>query len=173
MGQRSYAVFETAIGPCALAWAETGVVGVQLPYHGAEGTRARVRERFGNPVEREPTPTVGLWIAAIQQLLAGEQHTLDEIVLDMTGVPPFHQRVYAAARAIPPGTTRSYGELAAELGAPKSARAVGQALGRNPFAIVVPCHRVLAANGKLGGFTAEGGVATKSRMLAIERGGAD
>jgi methylated-DNA-[protein]-cysteine S-methyltransferase len=86
----------------------------------------------------------------------------------MERVPPFHRRVYEAARTIPSGTTLSYGEIAARIGAPGSARAVGQALGRNPFAIVVPCHRVLAAGGKVGGFSANGGIATKLRLLAIE-----
>jgi methylated-DNA-[protein]-cysteine S-methyltransferase len=90
------------------------------------------------------------------------------VALDMEGVPPFHRRVYEAARQVPPGQTLSYGEIAARAGSPGSARAVGQALGRNPFAILVPCHRVLAANGKLGGFSANGGVDTKRRMLAIE-----
>ena len=83
-------------------------------------------------------------------------------------MPPFHRRVYEVTRTIAPGVTRSYGEIAARLGAPRSARAVGQALGRNPFAILVPCHRVLAAGGKPGGFSANGGVATKLRLLAIE-----
>ena len=86
----------------------------------------------------------------------------------MDGVPEFHRRVYEAARAIPPGNTLSYGDIAKRVGAPGAARAVGQALGRNPFPIVVPCHRVLAAGGKIGGFSAQGGVATKRRMLAIE-----
>ena len=86
----------------------------------------------------------------------------------MEGVPPFHRRVYEAAREIPPGDTLSYGAIANRIGSPGSARAVGQALGRNPFAIVVPCHRVVAANGKLGGFSANGGVTTKANLLALE-----
>jgi methylated-DNA-[protein]-cysteine S-methyltransferase len=93
---------------------------------------------------------------------------LSFVALDMTGVPEFNQRVYQAARTIRPGTTVSYGDIARQLGIPGSARAVGQALGRNPFPIVVPCHRVLAADGKTGGFSAPGGAATKLRMLAIE-----
>jgi methylated-DNA-[protein]-cysteine S-methyltransferase len=101
-------------------------------------------------------------------LLRGEARDLSAIALDMDGLPSFQRRVYEAARAIPPGETLSYGEVAARLGAPGSARAVGQALGRNPFAIVVPCHRVLAAGGKAGGFSANGGVATKLRLLALE-----
>lgn len=107
----------------------------------------------------------------MQALLRGKVSDLADVGLDWQGVPPFHQRVYALARTIPPGTTLSYGEVASRIGAPGAARAVGQALRRNPFPIVVPCHRVVAANGKMGGFTAEGGIATKRRMLAIE--GAD
>ena len=104
----------------------------------------------------------------IVALLRGEASDLSAVALDMERVPPFHRRVYEAARTIPPGATLSYGEIAARLGAPGSARAVGQALGRNPFAIVVPCHRVLAAGGKVGGFSANGGVTTKLRLLSIE-----
>jgi methylated-DNA-[protein]-cysteine S-methyltransferase len=89
----------------------------------------------------------------------------------MEGVPEFHQRVYEVARTIPPGNTLSYGDIAARLGSPRAARAVGQALGRNPFAIVVPCHRVLGAGGKIGGFSAQGGIDTKRRMLALEGSG--
>jgi methylated-DNA-[protein]-cysteine S-methyltransferase len=106
--------------------------------------------------------------AAITALLRGDAKDLSHLVLDFTGVPPFHQRVYVAARKIPCGETRSYGDLAAELGSPGAARAVGQAMRKNPFAIIVPCHRVLAAGGKLGGFTANGGALTKRRMLEIE-----
>ena len=101
-------------------------------------------------------------------LLAGEPRDLADIPLDMSEVPPFHQRVYAVARAIPPGATFTYGEIAARIGEPGAARAVGQALGRNPFPPIVPCHRVLAAGGRTGGFSARGGVATKMRMLTIE-----
>src|SRR4029453_17011519 len=94
---------------------------------------------------------------------------LSHVALDMEQVPAFERRVYEAARRIPAGKTLSYGEIAGQLGVPGSARAVGRALGRNPFAIVVPCHRVVAAGGKLGGFSASGGVHTKRRMLEIER----
>ena len=106
-------------------------------------------------------------------LLRGEASDLSTVALDMTRVPEFHRRVYEVARAIAPGTTLSYGDIAARLGAPGEARAVGHALGRNPFAIVVPCHRVVAAGGKVGGFSANGGVATKLRLLSIERAPAD
>ncbi len=168
MSAPAFSLFDTPIGRCGIAWGPGGIVGVQLPEARAGETRARVRQRFGALREGAPPPAVARAIARISALLRGEPSDLSAIALDMRQVPAFHRRVYEAAREIPRGRTLSYGELAAELGAPGAARAVGQALGRNPFAIVVPCHRVLAAKGRLGGFSAQGGVATKQRMLEIE-----
>jgi methylated-DNA-[protein]-cysteine S-methyltransferase len=108
-------------------------------------------------------------IARIRQLLAGAKDDLCDLPLALDGVPPFHQRVYEVTRAIPPGEVLTYGEVARRLGDPGASRAVGQALGKNPFAPVVPCHRVLAAGGRSGGFSAEGGAETKLRMLEIEK----
>jgi methylated-DNA-[protein]-cysteine S-methyltransferase len=113
---------------------------------------------------------VQLAIDNIVALLCGEPSDLSAIALDMEGLAPFHRRVYEVARTIPPGKTLPYGEVAARAGAPGAARAVGQALGHNPFPIIVPCHRVVSAGGKIGGFSAHGGTATKRRMLAIEAG---
>ena len=125
--------------------------------------------RFPEWQEREPPPEVRAGAStAIRALLDGEARDLSEIELDLEGVSDFHRQVYAIARRIPPGRTRTYGDIAAELGDKGLARAVGQALGLNPFAPVVPCHRVLAAGGKWGGFSAHGGAASKLRMLAIE-----
>ncbi len=168
MSARGFALFETTIGPCGVAWSPRGIVGVQLPESGEPATRARLARRFPDAREATPPPEVRQAVAGISALLQGEKLDLSRVALDMEHVPPFHRRVYEAARAIPPGVTLSYGEIAARLGAPGSARAVGQALGRNPFAIVVPCHRVVAAGGRAGGFSANGGVATKLRLLAIE-----
>jgi len=162
-------LFDTAIGPCGIAWGERGVVGVQLPESSRAATRARLARRFPGAAEASPPREVQRALGAITGLLCGEPADLASIRLDMDGVPAFHRRVYEAARAIPAGVTRTYGEIAAGMGSPGSARAVGQALGRNPFAVVVPCHRVLAAGGRTGGFSANGGVSTKLRMLAIER----
>ena len=163
-----FALFDTAIGACGLAWRAGTVVGVQLPETRPDATRARLRRRFPQADESPAPAALRPAIAAIQALLRGEGADLSSVPLDMAAVPDFHRRVYEAARAIPPGATRTYGELARQLGAPGAARAVGQALGRNPFAIVVPCHRVLAAGGRMGGFSASGGVRTKLRMLHIE-----
>jgi O-6-methylguanine DNA methyltransferase len=163
-----FALFDTAIGRCGLAWGERGIAGVQLPESGERETRARMLQRFPAAGEAAPPPEVQRVIDRIVALLRGEASDLSTIALEMDQVPAFHRRVYEAARAIPPGMTLSYGDIAARVGAPGAARAVGQALGRNPFPIVVPCHRVLAAGGKIGGFSAQGGVATKRRMLAIE-----
>jgi O-6-methylguanine DNA methyltransferase len=164
----SFALFDTAIGRCGLAWGDRGVAGIQLPEAGERETRARMLQRFPAAGEAAPPLEVQRVIDRIVALLRGEASDLSTIALDMDQVTAFHRRVYEAARAIPPGMTLSYGDIAARVGAPGAARAVGQALGRNPFPIVVPCHRVLAAGGKIGGFSAQGGIATKRRMLAIE-----
>jgi methylated-DNA-[protein]-cysteine S-methyltransferase len=115
-----------------------------------------------------PPPSVQAAIDGIVALLCGEARDLSQIALDMGGVPEFDRRVYEMARTIAPGETLSYGDLATRLGDPAAAREVGQALGRNPFPVIVPCHRVVAAAGRLGGFSAPGGAATKRRLLAIE-----
>jgi methylated-DNA-[protein]-cysteine S-methyltransferase len=143
------------------------VVACLLPERSEAVLRARLARIAAGPAS--PPPELRAAIAAIAALLAGEPRDLREIALDMSGVPEFQRRVYQAARNIPPGHTLSYGELARELGTPGAARAVGQALGKNPFAPIVPCHRVLAAGGRSGGFSAHGGPRTKLKMLAIER----
>ncbi len=164
-----FALFETSIGMCALAWGPHGLVGVQLPAdNGEPATRARMRQRFPDLREGPPNEMAQRAIEAIQGLLRGVHDDLSHIELDMSGVSEFHQRIYAIARGIPPGQTRTYGEIAEELGDKGLSRAVGQAMGHNPFAPVVPCHRVLAAGNKPGGFSAGGGALTKLRMLDIE-----
>ena len=165
-----FTLFDTAIGRCGVAWSDRGLVGVQLPEAGDMETRERMLQRFPTAAEGPPPPKVRLAIDGIIALLQGEPSDLSTIALDMEGVAPFHRRVYEVARTIPPGKTLAYGDVAARLGAARAARAVGQALGRNPFPIVVPCHRVVAAGGKIGGFSAHGGTETKRRMLAIEGG---
>lgn len=164
-----FAWFETPLGDGAIAWCDAGVRGLLLPGASRERTLASLRRRHAQAQQREPTPAIAQAIAAVQSLLAGQRTTLAFIALDMRGVPDFHRRVYEAARRIDAGHTCTYGEFAEALGEPGAARAVGQALGANPFAIIVPCHRVLAAGGAGGGFSAPGGVSTKLRLLEIER----
>lgn len=166
-----YCVFATALGVCALAWGADGIVAVQLPEDSETATLERMlRGRTVAPgAAQAPLPAdVQATVEGIQALLAGAPRDLREVALDMSGISPFHQRVYAMARAIAPGQTLTYGEVAEALGDKALSRAVGQALGANPFAPVVPCHRVLAAGGRFGGFSAGGGALTKLRMLEIE-----
>ena len=162
-------LFDTAIGRCGIAWAERGVVGIQLPERDEQRTQARLVARVPGTVRGStPPPAVQRAVHGIVALLGGEAVDLSFVTLDMDRVPAFDRRVYEVARLIPAGTTCTYGEVASCAGAPREARAVGQALGRNPFAIVVPCHRVVAADGSIGGFSAHGGAATKRTMLTIE-----
>lgn len=165
-GAHGFTTFETPIGPCAIAWGDRGVVGVWLPER--RGVRARVRRRFPHAQKSLPPQAVKAAIDDLVALLGGERRDLSAVVLDLERVPPFNRRVYEIARTVGPGATITYGEIARRLGDLALARDVGQALGENPFPLVVPCHRVLAANGRLGGFSADGGPITKRRLLAIE-----
>lgn len=152
----SSTTFTTAVGPCGVRWGEAGITRVALL-----GAR-----RLGRDV---PSPAVREAIDGMVALLDGEPVDLRAVVLDEDGLDAFRRAVYAATREIGPGAVATYGEIARAIGKPDAARAVGAALGANPFPIVVPCHRVLAADGALHGFSAPGGTATKRRMLEIER----
>lgn len=164
----AYALFDTALGRCGLAWGARGLIGVQLPEKSVEATRTRLLRLCPAADEMEPAKHIARAIEDIQALLGGQRKALRTITLDMSRVPAFNARVYETTRAIPPGMTRTYGEIARAIGDASAARAVGQALGRNPFAIVVPCHRVVGAGDRMVGFSANGGVATKLRLLRIE-----
>jgi methylated-DNA-[protein]-cysteine S-methyltransferase len=163
-----FAVFDTAIGPCAIVWSGRGVAGVQLPEASEAATRSRVRKRFRSAQEAMPSPEIKKALDGIIALLRGEARDLTDVKIDDAGTPEFNARVYAIARKIPPGKTMTYGEIAEWLGDKLLAREVGSALGQNPCPIIMPCHRVLAAGGKSGGFSASGGVVTKLRLLTIE-----
>jgi methylated-DNA-[protein]-cysteine S-methyltransferase len=163
----SFALFDTAIGRCAIAWSERGVVGVWLPEASDAALRARLHKRHPQAQEAAPPADIARAIEGIVALTRGERRDLSEVVLDMDGVADFNRRVYAIARTIAPGATLTYGAIAARLGEP-DARGVGEAMGKNPIPIIVPCHRVVAAGRRTGGFSAPGGVATKLLLLAIE-----
>jgi len=165
--QGSYALFTTPIGRCGIVWNDLGILRIQLPEATPEETLARLT---GDRELRQAKPpaAIAAAIARITRHLKGEAQDLSDLPLDVRALPSFQRRVYASARKIPAGRTATYGELAHALAMPKAARAVGRALGVNPFPIVVPCHRILAANGKMGGFSAHGGVGTKARLLALE-----
>jgi methylated-DNA-[protein]-cysteine S-methyltransferase len=163
-----FVLFDTAIGRCGIAWSKRGIVAVQLPEADERRTRERLLRRFPNAGEAKPTPEVQYAIDGVVALLCGEPRDLTDIAIDDAEFPDFNRGVYAIARTIPPGATMTYGQIAERLGDRLLAREVGQALGENPTPIIMPCHRVLAAGGKAGGFSAIGGVATKLRLLAIE-----
>lgn len=162
------AVFDTAIGRVGIAWRGERVRAVQLPERTDAATTARLRRTVPGASPGTPPPAIDRVVRRIGALLDGEPVDLTDVALDWSDVGDFERRVYELARAVPPGRTTTYGELARGAGAPGAARAVGRAMGRNPFPIIVPCHRVLAAGGRPGGFSANGGVATKRRMLVIE-----
>ena len=167
----AHTLFSTPFGECGIAWTSRGLAWIQLPERTPEATTARMVKglRAHPPSPDEPPPS---WVAgAIRCLaacLAGQAADLGAIPLDAARVPPFFRRVYAEARAIPRGQVRTYQELAAASGSPLATRAVGQAMARNPWPIVVPCHRVVGSGGKPGGFSAAGGLVTKARLLALE-----
>lgn len=171
-----YAVFDTALGPCGLLWSERGIAAVQLPEHSRDATRARLLHRHGDAREATPPPAIARAIAGIQALLGGDRAVdFSDVPLDTEALPAFHRRVYDVISRLKPGETMTYGAIASELneGPDGDARAVGYALGKNPIPVIIPCHRVVAANGKLGGFSAPGGRETKLKLLAIEGGAPD
>jgi len=169
MTAQHFTFFDTAIGQCGIVWDGPRITGVQLPERDAVKTRAHLERRHPQAREAAPMPDIQRIIDDIVALMRGEPRDLNYIDVAIETVPEFNRRVYAIARAIPPGQTLSYGEIAVKLGDKLLSRDVGQALGQNPFPIIVPCHRVLAAGGKTGGFSGGQGVKTKLQMLSIER----
>jgi methylated-DNA-[protein]-cysteine S-methyltransferase len=163
-----YCLFDTVLGSCGVAWSTTGLTRLQLP----EANRARTERRLKNTSAASspgnPPPTVRQGMEGIARYLAGERVDFSSIPLDLTGVVAFNRKVYDAARSIGWGSTASYGELARLAGCSGEAREVGQALARNPIAIIIPCHRILAKGNRIGGFSAYGGTLTKERLLALE-----
>jgi methylated-DNA-[protein]-cysteine S-methyltransferase len=161
-------VFSTAIGDCGIVWNDAGVCGVQLPEVSPEATHERLLRSWPDASQATPTQAAQRAIDGMTALLSGTPDPMNDVVIDLAAVSDFRRGVYEIARTVGPGETITYGEIASRLRAPHAAREVGQAMGANPVPLIVPCHRVLAAGGKLGGFSARGGVTTKSRLLAIE-----
>jgi methylated-DNA-[protein]-cysteine S-methyltransferase len=168
MTTRNFSIFDTALGACGIVWTARGIAGVQVHDRSERATRARVLRRFPGAQEASPPAGVQRAIEGIVALLHGERRDLNDVTIDDEDLPAFNRKVYDVTRAIPPGATLTYGEVAERLGDKLLARDVGQALGQNPIPLIIPCHRVLAASGKTGGFSAPGGVASKLRLLTIE-----
>lgn len=164
----SHRVFETAIGSCAVAWSASGVTATTLLV--VDDADACKRLGITDPIsDVAPPDWIETAIAELQAHLSGQTRPLREIPLDLSQATPFRQRVYATLRAeVPPGAVITYGDLATLVGNPNAARAVGSAMAHNPISLIIPCHRVVAAAGQLGGFTAAGSTNTKRLLLAIE-----
>lgn len=161
-------MFVTAIGVCGVAWSERGVTSVQLPERSPSVTERRLQARSASGGTSVPPAPVRAAIALLKRYFGGEKVELSGVALDLSGVAPFDRKIYDRARFLAWGETATYGELARQAGSPGAARAVGRAMGSNPVPIIIPCHRVLAAGGKIGGFSAHGGTITKARLLALE-----
>jgi len=168
MSVQGFTFFDTAIGRCGLAWSERGIAAVLLPEGREIDLWRQMLRLYPEAKEARPEGHARQAVDAIAAHLRGESADLDALPVDLSDIEPFALRVYEITRAIPSGTTRTYGEIAHELGSPGAARAVGRALGQNPVPIIIPCHRVLAANGGTGGFSGGSGVATKFQILKIE-----
>jgi methylated-DNA-[protein]-cysteine S-methyltransferase len=163
-----YCLFDTAIGPCGIAWDARGMTRLQLPERDRAATERRLRARLPNAVLAAPVDFASETIGQVQLYLTGKRVDFSSVGIDLRKESPFAQAVYAAARSVGWGQTSTYGELAGRAGSPEMARDVGQAMSRNPVPIIIPCHRILAAGRKLGGFSAHGGSATKQRLLMLE-----
>ena len=169
MHAQSLAIFETALGPCGIVWTDRGIAGVNLPEGTEDKTRARTKKRFPEAIEALPPAEIQKIIDDVVALIAGEKVEFSHVTLDHAPLPEFSRRVYEIVRTIPIGHTLTYGEIAKKLGDVSLSREVGQAMGKNPTPVIMPCHRVVAASGKTGGFSAPGGVDTKMKLLSIER----
>ena len=168
MAGRGYAIFDTGLGRCGIAWSDLGVMGVQLPEAREIDTRKRLFQLYPEARELRPPPNVEIALEGIKALLRGGDSDLSEVALDMTGIPDFNQRVYAFTRTIPRGETRIYAEVAGALRASGAVYSVAQAIARNPFMIIVPCHRVLEAGHYADQISPNGGAISKRRLLSIE-----
>jgi methylated-DNA-[protein]-cysteine S-methyltransferase len=168
MSGRAYTIFDTGIGRCGIAWGDAGIVGVQLPETREIETRKRLYQLYPDAREMRPPLNVELAIGGMVALLHGERGDFSDVTLDMSGIHVFNQRVYQITRAIPRGETRTYGEIAVRLGAPGATHSVARAIARNPFVIIVPCHRVIEAGGYADKMSPHGGVISQRRLLSIE-----
>lgn len=168
-GRTYFQIFNTDGGPCGIAWTQAGVVRFQLPGDDAATTRRLLLRHLPEAEPADPPPAIAQAIDGVKRYFAGETADFSDVPLDLDGQSDFFRAIYDAARRVPWGETTTYGTLARTLGAgPEMAREVGQAMAKNPVALIIPCHRVLAAGGKVGGFSAPGGSSSKVKMLALE-----
>lgn len=170
----TWTLFDTPIGSCGVAWNDGGLTWLQLPEEDDDTTSARLRLKTGEADEAAALETTPAWVkdavARVREHLAGRPQDLSRIPRDISRITPLTAKIYRAAQAVPAGRTATYGELASRVGSPRAARAVGRAMATNPWPVIVPCHRVVAAGGGSGGFSAYGGLVTKEKILRLEGG---
>jgi methylated-DNA-[protein]-cysteine S-methyltransferase len=162
-----YWLFDTAIGWCGIAWSTIGVTRLQLPERDSAATERRLTRRPATAASGLP-PAAAQAVELVRRYLGSERVDFSPVTLDLTGVSAFHRKIYQAVRLVGFGQTATYGEIAARAGSPGAARGVGQAMARNPVPLIIPCHRILAAGNRIGGFSAFGGTSTKQHLLALE-----
>lgn len=170
-----WTLFDTMLGPCGIAWSDVGLTCVQLPEASREQTEARLLARAKDAGAHAAPRAIPAWVTRAIELArahldgrSSPDAELATVPLDLARVTPFAEKVYRELQRVPAGATVTYGELARTVGSPGAARAIGRAMATNPFPLFVPCHRVLASNGKAGGFSAFGGLVTKERILTLE-----
>lgn len=164
-----YLIFETASGFCGIAWSTIGITRFQLSVRSAEAAERLLLLRVPGAEPGVPTSEVAEAVVAVKRYFEGEETDFSAFTLDLRDQDAFFKQIYAAARQVGWGQTTTYGNLAKDLGAgPEAARDVGQAMAKNPVPLIIPCHRVLVAGGKVGGFSAPGGATTKIHMLKLE-----
>jgi methylated-DNA-[protein]-cysteine S-methyltransferase len=165
-----HTIFDTALGPCGIAWTEQGLTHVQFAEADRSATERRLVARSASAGAAKPPARIAALVDDIKRYCAGEPVDFSAVAVDLSALDPYRRRLYETMRTLAWGQTTTYGDLARQLGSTdwEGARDVGQAMGRNPMPIVIPCHRVLAAGGKIGGFSAPGGAKTKAKLLALE-----
>jgi methylated-DNA-[protein]-cysteine S-methyltransferase len=164
-----YTSFDTAIGPLGIAWTETGICALQLSEESEGKTIAALKRRLPDAIQAEAPAFVQKAIKLLQLHLEGNNQDLSGIPLDLSQCSDFSRKVYEESRKLAAGELVTYSELARRIGSAAATRAVGRALGTNPVAIIVPCHRIIGKNGSMTGFSAYGGCNTKLRLLSIEK----
>jgi methylated-DNA-[protein]-cysteine S-methyltransferase len=165
----AWTTFPTSFGICGVAWTHEGIIAFCLPEASEKQMRTRLKNITCNSESLEALPSwIKQLIRKVKAHMAGDSQNFSDMPLNLNGTSEFQRSVYLAAQKIPSGNVITYADLAKAIGKPKAARAIGNALAKNPIPLIIPCHRIIASSGKLGGFSAPGGFKTKSALLHCE-----